>query len=239
MKKIALLSTLAILLPYTAHAAYYVYSPRVEKGILEIESKNAFDFNDHGDDERQHKLAVGYGVTNWWALELYGEWEKESRHGYDYTATEIENIFQFTDPGEYWLDVGAKLEYEFNDEPNSPDKVEAGLLLEKRYTDFTHTANFVVVQEVGENANNNPEWEVAWRSLYMYQPMLNPGFEYYGEFGEVAHSGSFDEQSHHLGPVIAGTIYPGLKYDLGLLFGLSDSASDKAVKFNLEYEFPI
>lgn len=239
MKKIALLSTLALLLPSSANAAYYVYSPHVEKGILEIESKNAFDYNDNGDDERQHKLSVGYGITSWWKLELEGEMEKEGTRGYDYTATEIENIFQFTDTGEYWLDAGAKLAYEFNDEPNSPDKLEASLLLEKRYTQFTHTANLTVEQEVGDNANDNPEWEVAWRSIYLYQPMLNPGFEYYGAFGEVSHSGSFEQQSHHLGPVLTGTLYPGLKYDIGLLFGLSDSASDQAIKFNLEYEFPI
>ena len=237
MKKLALLSSLAFLLPYAANAAYYVHSPHVEKGILEIESKNAFDYDDT--NERQHKAELKYGFTNWWALALEGEWEKEGHNGYDYTATAIENYFQFTQNGEYWLDAGAVVEYEFAHPSGSADKIEAALLLEKDMPNFTHIANLTVEQEVGNNANNNPEWEVSWRSIYLTHPMINPGFEYYGGFGEVNHSGNFEQQSHHLGPVVTGTLYPGLHYDVGLLFGLSDSASDQAVKFNLEYEFPI
>jgi len=231
--------SLALILSPQAQAAFFVYSPRVEKGIVEIESKNAWEFDSNGDDEREHKLEVEYGFTTWMSLGIEGEWEKEGSDGYDYTATEIEGLFQFTDPGEYWLDAGAFLEYEFAHPSGSADKIEAKLLLEKNFPQFSHTANFTIEQEVGDNANENPEWGVAWRSLYLYKPMINPGFEYYAEFNEIGNSGGFDEQEHFLGPVISGTLYPGVKYDLGWLIGLSDGTPDHAVKFNIEYEFPL
>lgn len=224
---------------FEAQAAFIVHSPTVEKGIFEIESKNALEYNDGGDDERQHKVELKYGLTSWWAFALEGEWEKEGSADYDYTATEVESYFQFTDPGEYFLDAGAQVAYEFAHLDGSSDKVEAKLLLEKNYTKFSHTANIGVEQEVGENSNENPEWEVSWRSVYMYKPMLNPGFEYYASFNEIGDSGDFDDQSHHLGPVLTGKLGHGFGYDIGWLIGLSDGSADHVVKFNIEYEFPL
>jgi len=244
MKKTALQTSFAtavivLLFVSTAQAAFIVHSPHVEKGIFEIESKNSLKYDDHADEERQHKVELKYGLTTWWALALEGELEKEGSEGYDYTATEIESYFQFTDPGEYWLDAGALLAYEFKHNSGSADKVEAHLHLQKNLTQSSHTANIMVEQEVGDNANHNPEWEFAWQSIYLYKPMLNPGFEYYAEFNEVGNSGNFDDQSHYLGPVLTGTLYRGVKYDLGWLFGLSNGSADGVVKFNIEYEFPL
>jgi hypothetical protein len=235
----ALVLGFSTILSSSAHAAFIVYSPKVEKGIVEIESQNAFEYNNDGDDERQHKLEIGYGVTTWWSVALEGEWEKEGSAEYDYTATAIENIFQFTDPGKYWLDAGAFLEYEFAHPSGSADKVEAKLLLEKNLINFSHTANFTIEQEVGDNANENPEWGFAWRSIYLAHPMINPGVEYYAEMNEIGNSGNFDAQEHFLGPVITGHLGHGIHYDLGWLIGLSDGSADHAVKFNIEYEFPI
>jgi hypothetical protein len=237
MKKIALLSFLAIFIPSYAHAHFDVHSPRVEKGIAEVESKNTFGFDD--EDTRQHVIELKYGLTDWWALALEGEWEEENSSGYAYTATAIDNYFQFFEPGEYWLDTGAILEYEFSHESQHPNKVEGTLLLEKQAGRFVNTANIIVEKEVGRYHEASTEFGLSWKTGYLYQPEVNPGIEYYAEFGEIKHTGDFDSQDHRFGPVIFGSFYPGLKYDLGWLFGLSDSSVDNTLKFNIEYEFPI
>lgn len=221
--------------------ALNVYSPYVEKGIMEIESKNRFDFDKRADEDnfRQHKIAVEYGFTSMWKAALYGELEKENEHGYKYSATEIENIFQLTDVGQYWMDAGVQVAYEFAHPTGSSDKFEMFLLLAKNYSTFTTMANIGFEKEVGSRSNSNPEGEIKWMAKYNYIPVLNPGVEYYGEFGEVAHTDNYSSQKHRFGPVIYGKFGHGFKYETGVLFGISKAAEDYAVKVNLEYEFPV
>ncbi len=222
-------------------SALTVYSPYVEKGIVEIESENRFDFDSRSSEDkfRQHKIELGYGLTSNWKMEIVGELEKENQHGYEYSATEVENIFQLTEVGQYWADVGVLAAYEFAHPQGAADKMEMFLLLSKNFSNFTTMANIGFEKEVGSNSNSNPEGEIKWMAKYNYTPLFNPGVEYYGEFGEITHSGDYDEQKHRLGPVIYGKIGKGLKYETGVLFGASKAAEDYAVKINLEYEFPV
>lgn len=242
MKKLSLLlaSTSLLFLSAQAHALN-VYSPYVEKGIVEIESKNRFDFDHRSsdDDFRQHKLAVEYGFTTWWKAGLYGELEKNGGSGYKYSATEFENIFQLTEVGEYWADVGVLASYEIGHPTGSADKVESFLLITKNFSKFTTMANIGFEKEMGDNVNKNPEGEIKLMAKYNYIPMLNPGFEYYGEFGEITNSGDYGSQKHRFGPVLYGKLGHGIKYEAGVLFGVSHAAEDYALKLNLEYEFPV
>jgi len=61
-----------------AHATKKVYSPIVEGGELEFEVRGSYDFDDRAskDGKQKYKYAVGYGVTDRWFTELYGEIEK-------------------------------------------------------------------------------------------------------------------------------------------------------------------
>ncbi|NBX02818.1 MAG: hypothetical protein EBR02_01880 [Alphaproteobacteria bacterium] len=236
----AALALCAFSTPDAAHALD-VKSPYVEQGIMEVESKNRFDFDDRASEDRfrQHIVGVGYGFNRWWFAELEGEWEKEAQHGYSFNATEIENKFQLTEQGEYFVDVGALLAYEFSHEQGGADKVEAGLLLGKLTTDWSHLANIIVEQEVGANKNANPELDLKWQTTYNYSKLANPGFEYYGELGEASDMQGWDTQKHRIGPVVLGNLGSGVKYDIGWLFGTSKATEDNVIKLNLEYEFSL
>lgn len=247
MKNItAPLSCLAILLaagllPGTAHALN-VYKPYVEEGIVEIELKNRFDIDDRSSEDRfrQHILELAYGVNSWWSVELEGEWEKDPGDGYHYEATEVYNNFQLTDVGEYWLDAGLQVKYVFKHPDGKADRLKVYALLAKQYPQFTHVANIGLEQELHKNTRNrNPKADAKWMTQYNYKPMLNPGFEYYGEYGEISDFSPYDSQKHRLGPALYGNLGNGFKYELGWLFGLSKATEDHAVKFNIEYEFPV
>ncbi|MGE0753683.1 MAG: FTR1 family protein, partial [Alphaproteobacteria bacterium] len=224
-----------------ADAAYSVTSPHVEESIFEIELKNSFTRDEDGSKDRfhQHVLGIGYGFTNWWALEIEGELEKARGNGYEYTATEIENKFQFTEPGEYWLDWGAQLSYELKHENQSADKIEAKLLIEKDIGKWAHIANLVLEKQVGTYRSGSTEFEFAWETQYLWMRHLNPGFEYYGGWNEIKRTGNYDNQKHRIGPVLYGRLIEGFKYELGWLIGLSKAAEDHVIKLNVEYEFPL
>ncbi len=226
-----------------AKADFKIYSPRVEYRMLEVESRNRVDFDHRSGTDlfRQHKLGVGYGFTPWWFSEIYGELEKEQGHGYQYTATEWENLFQFTEPGQYWLDAGGLVEYERSHEAGGADELSGKLLLEKTINRFVHTANIGLEREVGEHRSGSTEFNFSWRSAYAVGERTSLGVEYFGNWNEIKHTGDYNAQQHRFGPVLFGSLpyVPGVKYELGYLLGISQSAQDHTVKLNLEYEFPL
>lgn len=226
-----------ILFPSNAHATKKVYTPYVEKGELELESRTGYDIDEDSDVDGafKQKLAVGYGVTDYWFTEIYGEWEKEGKKGAntEFTAIEWENKFQLTNPGEYWADFGGILEY-VHDTNSGRDKVEVKGLVAKDVGKFSHTANAIVERKVGGGASAKTEYGTAFNSRYRYSKNFEPGIEMYNDFGDFA--GDFDDHKHMIGPVAQGKILNNIGYDAGVLFGVSDAAPDATLKLILEYE---
>lgn len=229
----------ALVLPSEANATKKIYAPYVEKGEMELEYRGGYEIDDESevDGAWKQKFAIGYGITDYWFSEVYGEFEKEGAHGADaeFTAVEWENRFQLTQPGEYWLDLGLLAEVK-HATAGGPDKAEAKLLLAKDTGSFTHLANIGLEREFGEHSGDDTEISMAWGTRYRYAETFEPGFEIYSEFGPLGDGGSFDEEEHLAGPAFYGQLGP-VKYDAAYLFGVSDAAPDGLLKVLLEYEW--
>lgn len=229
-----------------AFAVDKIYSPYVEKGEWELEyfAHRSVDSDDSKDNGQGHKLSLGYGVTDWWKTELVVLGEKEPNDHLKFDALEWENIFQFTKKGEYWLDVGALLAYEWTPSGGDLDALETKLLLSKEIGKTYHVANFGLERGIGQGHDTGFEASLNWSSRYRYSPYFEPGFEVQSEFGKLDHSGSFNDHEHYVGPVAYGVIpfevednkIEGLNYRVGYLFGVSSPASDGEVVLQLEYE---
>ncbi len=232
-----------VALPQEAYATKKVYSPIVEQGELEIEFRGQYDMDERSskDNAQKYKYALGYGVTNHWFTEIYGESERAKNEdskdlNFKFTAVSWENRFQLTEQGQFPVDVGAYLEYEASFENKHPDKLEAKLLLERSLTKFTHTLNLSLEQQVGRHPSEDLSSGLAWSSKYRLKQWFQPGFEWYSNFGEIGQTVSYQDQSHQLGPVLYGKI-GHVKYDVGYLFGMSDAAPRAELKWIAEYEF--
>lgn len=223
----------------SAYATKKVYNPYVEEHELELEWRGGFthdDEDDEADGAWEQKAAVGYGFTNWFFGEIYGEFEKEGDDDdVEFSAIELEGKFQLTERGQFWVDVGLLAEYEINT-LSGPDKIEGKLLLSKDIGKFSHTANIALETEVGDDAEHEVEAGLSWSTRYRYKEEFEPGFEIHSEFGPIDDPGGFDEESHQIGPVVYGKV-GNFKYDVGYLFGVSDGAPDGEVKGILEYEW--
>ena len=226
-----------------ARASHKIYSPHVDEGEAELEMRahTTFDSNAGKNSNEKMKFEAGYGVNSKWFTSIGGEVADNANHRHEYQATYWENIFQLTEQGEYWVDVGAYLEYEVGHGAGSSDKIETKLLLEKSVGKYVNTANLVLVRQVGSNASNATNFEYAWRTKYIMSKRFEPGIEIYGEIGEVGHALPSAQQDHRIGPVMSGVLtstHRGKwRYELGYLFGTSQAAPDGTLKFNLEYEF--
>jgi len=183
-------------------------------------------------------------VNDWWHTEFYGKFKNSYGTSNKFDAWEWENIFQFTERGEYLLDVGASLAYEYTPQNGHSDKLEWGLLLAKDIAKTSHVLNLNFEKEVGADAQASLESAILWSSRYNLNPYFEPGFEISSNFGELKHAGNFDDQQHYIGPTAYGKIplhlandNDALKYRVGYLFGASKAASNGDAVLQLEYEF--
>ena len=241
------LAIAAVLSTYTVGAGaadMKIYSPIVERGVTEVELLGFRDFDKHPalDKYQEYKLSVGHGFTDWLALEVGGEIEKEKSEGkLELEAYELEALFQFTPQGKYWMDFGLLAEYERAAEGGHPDQYKLAPLLEKEFGQFTATVNLAFARESGVNKAPGTQFSYAARLKYHLESGLQPAIELFGDPGRIGHLPSHSEQSHWIGPALYGKwkTAPGqaLVWSVAALFGTTDAASDTRVVVRLEYEF--
>ena len=76
----------------------------------------------------------GYGVNNWWHTELELETGRDPGPGNHLKFDQItwENIFQFTERGQYWVDSGFFWEYGHGMLNGTPDETTFGPIFRKQ-----------------------------------------------------------------------------------------------------------
>lgn len=239
-KKFALVScAMSCLFATQTHADNLkVYSPRVEKGEIAAEANLNYNFDHRDDQDNYFSQVIGmeYSPTSFWKTELSGEVEKENGSENKLTNIKWENVISPWKPNENIIDAALYVELETATQKDEPNNFEAKILLEKEINNFVNTGNIITSHEFGTNSGNSWNYGLNLRSKYKLDQKLEPGIEYYGDFGSADDNLSFDEQGHSLGPVIQGKIGK-VKYDTGILLGISDAAPDTTAKLNLEYEF--
>lgn len=226
----SILGWLLVIVPAHAVEPATVYSPRVEQGEWEIEYKGRY-FHDRESDEHrqaQSKFALGYGPTSYWWAELYAEYEHTPGSGGGWSAFEWENRFQLTEPGQYWVDVGALFELE-RAHPGTGKEVRAGLLLEKDIEETTMTVNWLFNRAFADEEPSR--WEQIYRAqwAWRYRPEIQPLLQWQS-----------DEHSAYVGPGVAGKLKVAgrhVGYHLTWLRRISGDTPKNALRVQLEYEF--
>ncbi len=230
-----------------ASAAYSkIKSPIVHQGEFELETYGYVTDDDANakDGKNRFKSAVGYGFTDYWFMEVESEWGNNPGKRFGHRAIEIENRFQFVPQGTYAIDIGGYAAWESSTQTNSADKLKFGPIFRTQIDDFVFTLNPFISAEIGKHSTKDPEFTYALQAKYLAHPMFSPGVEIYGEPGQIGNFNRLSSQDHAMGPVITGVILgaplglPGkLKYEAGVLFGLTSGTAARIYKGGLEYEF--
>jgi FTR1 family protein len=226
-----------------ARAGFTVYSPYVEQGEWEFEFRadRAVDDDDAKDGAEGLLYELGYSPTARWHTAVFFKSEREPAENHELTEFAWENIFQLTEPGEYWLDLGAYIEYAKGLTRSDEHALEWKVLAEKSVSNWVFTANPIFVQHFSDQDDPGVAFEYAWGTHYRLRPEFEPGFEAFGDIGEITHANPLALQEHFIGPNVRGRFNLNgtskIVYNIGYLFGLTDETPDGAVKFQLEYEW--
>lgn len=226
--------------PRPAQAAHTVYSPIVEEGerAIEFRGHRDFDSSPARDGAGQAKLEFEWAPITRWRTELLLEMEREP--GADRELTEIawENVFQLTEQGERWADLGLLAEYAHSLEDDGNDKLELGFLAQKARGRHLTTANLIVEREL--SGTGVTEAECAFQYRYRLAETLEPGVEWYGALGETGQWGALSSQRQQFGPAVFGTVRGAgskFRYEAAVLFGMTGESPATTLRLQLEYEF--
>ena len=239
-------SGILALITVPAWASHKIYSPIVEEGVFEVEMRGdrTVDASPDKDDGQKDIYELSYGVNSWWTTGVLAELSKEPGEGFRYEATAWENVFQLAAQGEYWIDTGLYFEYAKAAITGEPDEIEGKLLLEKAVHPLVLTANLILTRDIGDNAADSFGFEYGVRANYPWSREIQFGIEAYGEPGRLSGFNTLAEQEHSIGPVLSGKFnvgsVPGVfVYNIGYLFGLTDTSPSGTAKWQLEYEISL
>lgn len=224
--------------PVTAHANKTVDAPYVDKSVGYAEWKGGYDIDEEDDVDGGwvQEANFGYGITDFWNLEVGGAFDRggESDSNTRFDTLTIDNRFELTQPGEYWLDFGVSVAYG-KLHGDGPDGLEGKLLFAKQVGQFSNLANVIVGREVGSDSNDETTYGFAWGTSYELNEQLALGLEWHSDFGDF--DSDFDEQEHQLGPVLYGSFGDHIGYEFGVLGGVSDAAPDAQLKAVINYSY--
>lgn len=223
----------ALVTPDSAYAgpADKVYQPTVVVSETELELRGGY-IKDRGpaDTAQAYVLDLGHGVTPWWFSEAVLEMEKEPHGDFEVEELEWENIFQLSEPGEYFLDYGLFAELKVPLESGLPYAIEVGPMFQKELGRLVNNLNVLAERQFGASAASETEVGYRLQSRYRTSGWLDLGAQ---AFGEV--------DAHLLGPALFGHARMGerqkLKWDAAVLAGLTQDAEDWRFRWQLEFEF--
>ncbi|TXL80394.1 hypothetical protein FHP25_05020 [Vineibacter terrae] len=231
--------------PVPARAEFQVRSPIVTEGEIEIEHNGAVIFSRNKATrwrEQSYTNELAYSPTSWWKFEIETELGHERGDKLRYEATTLENVFQLTPQGKYFLDVGFFIEYSKAARREDQDTVKLGPVVQKELGQALFTVNAFFERAVsGPGPTAATAFVPAVQAVYRLHPLFTPGFEYYGEIADIGDAGRLRDQEHRLGPVVVGAWRIAgatkLKYELGYLLPLTHAAHGGALRWKLELEF--
>ncbi len=222
------------------------YMPTVTWKEWELEFRGGLlDWpNASANHAQQYVAAVGYGLLPRWFSEFAVSYVRMPGGGSVISEFEWENVFQLTEIGEHWMDVGVFAEVA-HDRQEGKNEIVIGPMLQKEWGCSQFNLNLLFKQVLGAKVPavapgpGSTEFKYAWQWIWHTRnALLQPGMQ---GFGSIGHFGNLYNKSSMLGPAFFGRASlgggRGFRYNAALLFGTTGSVADRTLRFELEYEF--
>jgi hypothetical protein len=231
--------------PAAALADFKVKLPDANPGEWEVETVGSYgrSGNPFLNNEQSYVHEVEYGVTNFWKVGLEFETGRDPGPGNRFKFNQLtwENWLVFGERGQYWIDPALFIEFGRATIANTPDKIKFGPLLRKEIGPTINTANLFLEKEIGRfSSTGRMRFSYAWETRIATGWVIEPGIQAYGEPGPLGRFAPISQQDHRIGPQLFGVVHelgPGtLKFNAGILFGLTPATPRQTFRWQAEYE---
>ena len=220
----------------SASYAQNVSSPSIKEGKLVLNNRIVFSEKD-GNHKWDMKNRFQYGVSDRWALTFAGEFEKQEDQSAKMDKVEFRAMYLMTDKMSF-AETALRGVYDVGLIGNS-DSVGLEFIGRKKVDKWSYLFNLDTAHDVGENANDGVDLDLAFAAYHSFGD-FRLGGEYYWDFGNLKNNNGYSEQSHQLGPAIVFDppfLGEGVKMEAAYFAGISDAAKDHTLKYELDITF--
>ncbi|MBA3599354.1 MAG: hypothetical protein H0W40_18570 [Methylibium sp.] len=219
----------ALVLPMTAWAspADYIFSPVVEDGEREIDSKAGIARDRDGRSAWAGSIGLEYGVNSWWATEATVNFGREAGASTRLDSLEWENRLQFTETGRRPYEIGLLFEVERATRSDDGWELRYGPLLQAHWGALQANLNLLFERRLLANEQEPTEFGYQWQLRARSDGALDWGAQGFGELGRWDRWATRSEQSHILGPALfarLGQDDDDPQVEAGLLLGTGGAA---------------
>lgn len=256
MKTLAFALIAALLVPVAARADFHIVSPyEIDYGEIELEHNGSASFHRNPDlsGAQSHTIEIGTGLTTWWHSEIELGFDRDPGFSQPTLLTQIvtENMFQLTEPGAEFLDLGFYVEYGQwlpTGKHAGSNEIEFGPVIAKDIGRTTTTLNLFFTRQLGpDQTSQRLDFTYAAQTRWNIWQPLSPAIEVYGDAGALGASPKFSQQQLLVGPVGVGSLRFAqlglgsagkLKYEIGWLFGATSASPQGTLRWRIEAEIP-
>jgi hypothetical protein len=215
----------------------------------QTEAEGALQEEEEAPLRQSHDFEFQWGFADRWLLSTALVTDQPAREEFNVSAVEAGLQYELMQRESNGIGLAFRAEYGVATRGGEADEVEFGPIVELARGNLLLTFNPLFTDQVGDNATTDSlGFQYGWRAEYDFAKQWGIGVEMFGEIEDLANAGSFSDQSHSIGPTIfysptdeeendaVGEVEPGpaqmeLTLNLGVQFGLTDVASDTALKF--------
>jgi hypothetical protein len=266
-----------------ALAEFEIQEAGIEKGRVELEYRGAVhdgfrrtereDAEEEGDGgaaeeeeegeflRQSHDFEIEYGLTERFLITGTLSADEPLDADFALSSVELEAQYEFIEREGNGLGLAFQSGYTFATRGGEADEIEFGPIVELAAGKALLTLNPIFGAQVGHNRQTDSlGFEYGWRGEYDFAKHWGVGVEMFGEIEDLSHAGSFNDQTHSIGPTLFYKLGDGdeegegggngddddkiaappeteLSLNVGVQFGLTDATSDMAVKFQGALEF--
>jgi hypothetical protein len=216
----------------------------------------------HADVRAASELGLQAGVTDYWMMKVALEFEREVGGNNEVAALVSENVFRLDKWAPRSFDVAWFTSLAAAISTEATNAVELGPVVSFSAGPITLAVNPFFEKTFGQNREEGIAFVYAYRATYSFNDLLSIGIEGYGEVEDIGNAPQTSEQMHRMGPVLYFGTMHGLQNDLhnqeghgsgfdslhgpdyvdwhaeiGVLFGLTETTLDTALKLNAGVDF--
>lgn len=227
--RFAFLSTIALLLilrPAFAQNTAGVFPPMVNDGHELLQYRATFNPDSNGFAQRLHYERAIDGDFMW---RLLGQTRKTRDSDLDFDFFQAELFWELSDDSDHWR-TGLRFDARIRSE-GRPGLIGVHWTNQLKLNDDTR-ARFLVMSsiDIGDGARDGVVIQTRADVARRLSSGIDVGVEMYNVYGSTDDFGSFDEQSHQIGPMVSVPLDGGWSVLGSVLIGVSDAAPDQNLR---------
>jgi len=263
-------------LPTPASAEFEIQETQVEKGEIEFEYRGAVHWGLKAEEaaeedeqggaleeqeegeflKQSHDFEFQWSFTDRWMLSTALSADEPLDQDFDLSTVEVEIQYEVIEREGNGLGLAFIGAYGFATRSGEADETEFAPFFELASGKFLFTGNPIFTAQVGDNRTTDSlGFEYGWRGAYSLSGRWGIGVEMFGEIEDLSNAGSFNDQTHSIGPTLfyhpggvleavedeeedkAGGRHVEFFLNVGVQFGITDATSETALKFQGTLEF--